>query len=189
MPSNWWPTWDELSGGFGGFTCFYLFVCCLPHLLASQCSVDSFCKKNVFILCKWVFCLHVCLCTTYVSGATNARRGCWMPWDWSYRQLRLWAIMWMLGIEPRSSGATVIDLIAQPFSLSVALNFWSSCLHFSTARIVGLHQHTQWICIFSYYWRFNPISHRCRQILLSLSYISSPVSVRLLVLLPLFWFS
>lgn len=31
--------------------------------------------------------------------------------------------MWMLGIEPRSFGATVIDLIAQPFFLSVALNF------------------------------------------------------------------
>ena len=35
------------------------------------------------ILCVWMFCLHVCMCT--MLG----------PWNWSYRQL--WAIMWVLG--------------------------------------------------------------------------------------------
>lgn len=37
-----------------------------------------------FILCLWVFCLHVCPCTMCISSAKEARRGCGIPWNWSY---------------------------------------------------------------------------------------------------------
>lgn len=45
-----------------------------------------------------VFCLHVCLRTTYVPGAWRGRRGHWMPWSGSYRQLGV--VRWKLGIKP-----------------------------------------------------------------------------------------
>jgi len=45
----------------------------------------------IFILCALVFCLHVCL-----WGSVGF---------WNYRLL--WAAMWVLGIEPRSSGRAV----------------------------------------------------------------------------------
>jgi hypothetical protein len=35
-----------------------------------------------------------------------------MPWNWSYRQV--WAAMWMLGMEPKSSGRAASALIAEP---------------------------------------------------------------------------
>jgi hypothetical protein len=49
-------------------------------------------------------CLHVCLCTgvcVYLVPS-EAQRGHWIPWGWNHRQL--WAAMWLLGIELRSSG-------------------------------------------------------------------------------------
>ena len=47
-----------------------------------------------------VFCLIVRLHAICVVSE-KARRGCWIPWDWSYR----WqVVIWMLGIRPRSSG-------------------------------------------------------------------------------------
>jgi hypothetical protein len=41
----------------------------------------------ILFFCIWVFCLYVCLCTTCL-GLTEARGGCSVPWNWSYRQLR-----------------------------------------------------------------------------------------------------
>lgn len=50
------------------------------------------------MLCIWVFYLHLWLYTTFMLGAKEARRGCQIPWDRSYRPLL--ATMWVLGIEP-----------------------------------------------------------------------------------------
>lgn len=40
-------------------------------------------------------------CTTCIPSASEARRGVHFFWNWSYR--RVWAALWMLGIEPRSA--------------------------------------------------------------------------------------
>lgn len=47
----------------------------------------------------YVFCLHVCVCTTCVPGAQGSQKRCWTPWNWRW----LW---WMLGSKPRSSART-----------------------------------------------------------------------------------
>ena len=57
---------------------------------------------------------HVCLV------AMDVRRGCF-PWDWSHRCL--WATMWMLGMEPRSSVWTVRALNLQVISLASVCSF------------------------------------------------------------------
>ena len=49
-------------------------------------------KKYLFL-----FYVHWCFLTACISV-----KGYRIPWNWSYRQL--WAAMWMLGIEPWSSG-------------------------------------------------------------------------------------
>lgn len=53
----------------------------------------------MFILCVCVFSLHVCVCTIFVLGAHNTRRGHWIPWNWSCRWF--WAALWVLAAEPR----------------------------------------------------------------------------------------
>ena len=51
-------------------------------------------KKNYFILYIWVLCLHAHLCPDeYLLP--------WIPWTRSYRQL--WAAMWLLRTEHKSS--------------------------------------------------------------------------------------
>lgn len=45
--------------------------------------------------------MYICLpCTLLMSNEVS--RGCWVPKNWNYRQL--WADMWMLGMEAKSSG-------------------------------------------------------------------------------------
>lgn len=68
--------------------------------------IVSFAMKKLFIhfnfiLQVWAFCLHVCVCPSYMSGACRVQTRCWIPWDWSYR--RLWDTMWELEIKPWSS--------------------------------------------------------------------------------------
>lgn len=41
---------------------------------------------NIF-KCVWVFCLHVCLCTTLYPVPSGQKKAS-ISWDWSYRQLR-----------------------------------------------------------------------------------------------------
>lgn len=44
-------------------------------------------KKSLFICILWVWmlCLHLWMCGLHmVPGSHRARRGCWIPWDWSF---------------------------------------------------------------------------------------------------------
>jgi hypothetical protein len=41
-------------------------------------------------LCIWVLCFHICVCHMH-PWCQEARRGCWVLWDWSCRHL--WAGM------------------------------------------------------------------------------------------------
>jgi hypothetical protein len=60
-----------------------------------------------------IFDAHECFaymngCATRVPMPKEATRGHWIPWDWSYRQLS--ATVWVLIIEPWSSGRAVRTL-------------------------------------------------------------------------------
>jgi hypothetical protein len=56
----------------------------------------------ILFLRIWVFCLHICMHTVCVCLVlTEARQGYQISCNWSYRQV--WAAMWLLGIEPKSS--------------------------------------------------------------------------------------
>jgi hypothetical protein len=76
--------------------------------------------------------------------------GCQVTWSWSYRQL--WAVMWVLGFEPKSSGKaasvlrcwaispiSVLSYRTQDLQLrGVAqndLSSWSFCLHLTPTRM------------------------------------------------------
>lgn len=54
------------------------------------------CIYNIWVPCQPV-CLYVCVPHAFLTPA-EARKGCWIPWDWNYSQL--WAVMWVLGIKP-----------------------------------------------------------------------------------------
>lgn len=71
----------------------------------------------LYFLCVWVFRLHVCLCTTCVPGNGEVRRGCWIPWSWSYRWLRV-------GIKSRAFG-----------SAACALNCWAPNVYYSLIKM------------------------------------------------------
>ena len=53
------------------------------------------------ILCMWMFCLHVYVYTMYVPYALRNQKRVLDPLE-----LELQAFMWVLGIEPGSSGRT-----------------------------------------------------------------------------------
>ena len=69
----------------------------------------SLCPRDFFVILIlflriWVFCLHICMHTVCVCVClvlTEARKGYQISWNWSYRQV--WAAIWVLGIEPKSS--------------------------------------------------------------------------------------
>jgi len=69
----------------------------LPLLSGMQASPlgTSFLLKYLFFMYTgvWLACISVWRCQ--------------IPWDWSYRQL--WAAMWLLGIEPGSSGGAALN--------------------------------------------------------------------------------
>lgn len=55
----------------------------------------------VNVLIAWMLCA-LCECLE----PAEARRGCWMPWNWTCRLL--WATMWLLGSEPQTSARTSV---------------------------------------------------------------------------------
>lgn len=73
-------------------------------------SFKVYLKKNFkkFTLYIWVFCLHVCVGTAYMPSTSTRQKMCQISWNHSCRWL--WAIMWVLGIKPKSSGTAVSTL-------------------------------------------------------------------------------
>lgn len=78
-------------------------------------------RTGSLILCVWVFGLHICLCTTCMSGAHRGEEG---PSDIVDLELQngLWATMWVLGIEPGPLGRVIL-LISEPL-----LHLWKQDL-------------------------------------------------------------
>ena len=60
-------------------------------------KLDDWAKRYIYV---WV-CLCLCVCALLACLVpAEARRKCWITWNWSYRQL--WAATCMLGIRPSS---------------------------------------------------------------------------------------
>lgn len=77
-------------------TCWYMFI--FPSIKTEQNPRYFFFKKCIYLcLCvsMYVSAVHVCLVPE------EARRGSWIPWNWSYGWL--WVTMWVLGVEQWSS--------------------------------------------------------------------------------------
>ena len=87
-----------------------------PSFLLSLC-LEYYLFYVHFVL-LYVFCLHVCMGTTCVSGAQGGQKRCWSPWSWSDR----WSWL-VLGSKPRSSvrTASVPKCWATSWSLFI---FW-----------------------------------------------------------------
>ena len=78
--------------GGGGSLPLFPFAFCLYYYF-----------KISFILCVWMFCLHVCLCTMYPGIQKRAVN----PLDWSLDDCEPPCGSW---VSPRSSGRTVCAL-------------------------------------------------------------------------------
>lgn len=62
-----------------------LFVSEDGGILCRTWGKQHFCFLNfTFILCMHMFCLHICMCTTWVPGTWGGqKREYWIPWNWS----------------------------------------------------------------------------------------------------------
>lgn len=67
--------------------------------MVSSKTADPSLKMRINFYYVWVFCVHACLCTTCITGLKKSH-----PASWNYSQRWLKASIWVLGIEPRSSG-------------------------------------------------------------------------------------
>lgn len=66
--------------------------------------------------CVWVCCeYHVC-----TGALLLVRKGCWMPWNWSYREL--WAVVWVLRTKPQFPKGAASAL--NHGVISAALTLW-----------------------------------------------------------------
>lgn len=71
-----------------------------------------------FLNCHFMYMgvLPAYICTPCMSRAHRGQRGCWIPWNRSYRWL--WDTIWMLRIEPQSFAGTAGVLNHWAFYLS-----------------------------------------------------------------------
>ena len=81
---------------------------------------------SFIILCVWVFCLHICLCTTWVPGVYNC----------SYR--KLWAVMLVLESNPCLLREVLLT-IEPSFQLLKVLFWFSSFVtfHVNQNQVLG----------------------------------------------------
>lgn len=91
-------------------------------------------RKTVTIYFMWTYvCPSAWMNTRYVQVPEEARRGCWVTWNWTYGWF--WCLIWVLGSKPMSPGRAVHTLnhsaISSPWILSVILfkvHFSDHCL-------------------------------------------------------------
>ena len=92
-----------------------LFLCC--HSSISFSLATYMC---IFLVIMWAF-LIIHFYFMFIGVLLACLWGYQKPWNWSYTQL--WAVVWVLGIEPGSSGRT-----------ASALNLWATSV--SPKRII-----------------------------------------------------
>lgn len=105
---------------------------CIPHLCNPAClwDVETDCvyvceyvhvPRHVLFLCSFQIVFYYCVCMGFCRQHVSAllvrmqylwkpKEGdCQIPWSQSYRQL--WSPLWVIGVEPRSSGRAARALI------------------------------------------------------------------------------
>lgn len=73
--------------------------------------------NQLIILHVWVFCVSASVYR--VCSASGGKKVHHVPWDWSSRWL--WAVTWVLGLQPGSSGWSPIALNCQVIWLALLL--------------------------------------------------------------------
>lgn len=88
---------------------------------------------------SWYFYLYVmCVCVhvhmhMYMQGAHKARRGCWIPWNWSYKTLGL----------PRAASA----LVSRSYNMAVTAAVW-----FLSSELTALRSFCESLWTTRVYW-------------------------------------
>lgn len=102
---------------------FFLLPCWIILLWGFQSSSNSvFGMKSVVLnLCVWIFCLHICLFTTYVFGAHRGEKRAWEIPEMEYRQQQ--ATRLVSGFEPGSAGGGGGLLTVEPSLLWVWVSY------------------------------------------------------------------
>lgn len=101
-------TWEEAE------TVRSLWIWDQPDLLASLgYRIWPSQKWNNFKKNLWIFCLHVCMVPAEV------RRGCWMPWNWSYRWQPYGC--WELNMGPLQEQLSQLSSLGKNKSWHIAL--------------------------------------------------------------------
>ena len=83
----------------------------------------------IFILHVRVLGLRVCLCTTCMLGIWRSQQRVSDLWDWSSR--RLWAAMWVLGIELCPLEEHPVFSTTEPFFQLPSTIFWDRVFHWT----------------------------------------------------------
>lgn len=89
---------------------------CLHTAVASVWPMEPYIQPWKFVLylfLRFTYLNFMCMdvfsaCITFMPGALEVKRGCWIPCTWNYRQL--WADMWVLESKLRSSARMVSAL-------------------------------------------------------------------------------
>lgn len=95
----------------------------------------------IFILCIWMFCVYLCLCTTHMLGIHGSQKRVSHPPGTGW----MWVTMWVLGIELKPSERQPV--LTNLRTIFPAPNFFLRVIHF----------YFMWMSIFC----FLPVCYIC----------------------------
>lgn len=100
-------------------------------------SLYIFYFRFYFILHGWMFCLHVHICATCITGACGCPRGLHITWTWSYDWWR--TITWVLGINSGLLQQQQLLLTTRLSFQPLVFSLWNwTCLISNTAFMITL---------------------------------------------------
>lgn len=106
-------------------------------------GITLFYNLKIFLY-VWMFCLHIWLCTTASLVSREVRRGCWIPWDQSYRCS--WAAMCPLEQQPALLTAWTVSPVSGVYNHKALFFSFSADdpQGFACTRKVLHHRATPW---------------------------------------------
>lgn len=106
--------------------CLFPIACKGDQLSLSWCFCLFFKIKEFKMLCVWMFCLYVCMCTLCEPGAHRSQKWASDRLELEYKYL--WAAIWVLRIEPRYFVRTTnaLNHWHKIFSVELRKNYFST---------------------------------------------------------------